>query len=82
MRTLAIAAALTGLAGCGAALASDSATTRIEPRPYYGAVVSVEKGVRVYRPLPSHDRIIINPTAAPVYIGVPVVPPAAAPQRR
>lgn len=33
----------------------------IETRPYYGAVVTVENGVRVWRPLPPHDRIIINP---------------------
>ncbi|RTL62193.1 MAG: hypothetical protein EKK41_25735 [Hyphomicrobiales bacterium] len=76
MRTPAIAAALSILA-CGQALATESATTRIEPRPYYGAVVTIEKGVRVYRPLPAHDRVIINPSNAPVYIGVndyPVVP--------
>jgi hypothetical protein len=36
-------------------------TTRIEPRPYYGAVVTVEQGVRVWRPLPPTDRVIINP---------------------
>jgi hypothetical protein len=53
------------------AMAAESVTTRIETRPYYGAVVTIEKGVRVYRPLPSHDRIIVNPTNAPVYIGVP-----------
>ncbi len=53
------------------ASAAESVTTRIEPRPYYGAVVTIEKGVRVYRPLPQHDRIIINPTNAPIYLGVP-----------
>ena len=37
-------------------------TTRIEPRPFYGATVTIEDGVRVFRPLPPHDRIIIvNP---------------------
>lgn len=36
-------------------------TTRIETRPYYGYVVSVDKGVRVWRALPPHDRVIINP---------------------
>jgi protein-L-isoaspartate O-methyltransferase len=36
-------------------------TTRIETRPYYGATVTVEKGVRVWRALPPHDKIIINP---------------------
>lgn len=57
-------------AGIAPASAADSVTTRIEPRPYYGAVVTVENGVRVYRPLPHHDRIIINPTNAPVYLGI------------
>lgn len=59
------------LASCVSAVASDSVTTRIETRPYYGAVVTVEKGVRVYRPLPRHDRVIINPGHAPVYLGLP-----------
>jgi hypothetical protein len=53
------------LAGVGLALASLPAlaqsTTRIETRQVYGAVVNVEEGVRVFRPLPPHDRIIINP---------------------
>ena len=39
-------------------------TTRIEPRPFYGATVTIEAGVRVFRPLPPHDRIIINPDNA------------------
>jgi hypothetical protein len=39
-------------------------TTRIEPRPFYGATVTVEAGVRVFRPLPPHDRVIIDPTGA------------------
>lgn len=83
MRTLATAAALCVLASCGSTAASE--TTRIEPRPYYGAVVTMEKGVRVYRPLPPHDRVIINPNNTPVYIGVtdaPVVVPPPAPPRR
>lgn len=49
----------------GAALAPEvsagAVTTRIEPRPYYGAVVTIEQGVRVWRPLPPTDRVIINP---------------------
>ena len=53
------------LAGVGLGLASLPAvaqsTTRIETRQVYGAVVNVEEGVRVFRPLPPHDRIIINP---------------------
>ena len=34
-------------------------TTRIEPRPFYGATVTIEAGVRVFRALPPHDRVII-----------------------
>jgi hypothetical protein len=64
MRPLALAFAM--LAGAAAllptpALAGDAVTTRIETRPFYGAVVTLEEGVRVFRPLPRHDRIIINP---------------------
>lgn len=36
-------------------------TTRIETRPYYGAIVTEEAGVRVFRGLPPTERIIINP---------------------
>ena len=66
--------ALAGLAlpfAASQAMAAESVTTRIETRPYYGAVVTIEKGVRVYRPLPHHDRVIINPTNAPIYLGLP-----------
>jgi hypothetical protein len=40
---------------------AEPVTTRIETRPFYGATVTLEEGVRVFRPLPSHDRVIINP---------------------
>jgi len=50
-----------GLAAGGISASAEPYTTRIEPRPYYGATVTVEHGVRVIRPLPPHDRIIINP---------------------
>jgi hypothetical protein len=53
--------ALAALAFAAPAVATEAVTTRIEPRPYYGAVVTIEQGVRVWRPLPPHDRIIINP---------------------
>jgi hypothetical protein len=36
-------------------------TARVETRPVYGATVTLEHGVRVYRPLPPPDRAIINP---------------------
>ncbi len=46
------------------AAAQAQTTTRIETRPFYGATVTLEEGVRVFRPLPSHDRVIINPGGA------------------
>ena len=47
-----------------------SYTTRIEPRAFYGATVTMEEGVRVFRPLPPHDRVIINPgSKTPLYLG-------------
>ena len=47
--------------GAASAGAESSSVTRIESRPFYGAVVTIEEGVRVFRPLPAHKRIIINP---------------------
>ena len=73
MRTLAFGLiAGAGMAfGSLAASAEQSYTTRIEPRPFYGATVTLEAGVRVFRPLPPHDRIIINPgNATPINIDV------------
>jgi hypothetical protein len=68
MRTL--FAALAASIVTSAALA-DAVTTRIETRPYYGAIVTIEQGVRVWRALPPHDRIIINPEGrTPVTVGV------------
>ena len=49
---------------------AESSTIRIEPRPYYGAVVTMEQGVRVWRPLPPTRMMIINPTGAPVHVNV------------
>jgi hypothetical protein len=45
----------------GALPASAQTLTRIETKPFYGAVVTIEEGVRVYRPLPSTSHMIINP---------------------
>lgn len=63
MRRLLLAATVAASAAAPAFAGSEggAVTTRIETRPYYGAVVTVEQGVRVWRPLPPHDRIIINP---------------------
>ena len=40
---------------------STASTIRIEPRPYYGATVTLEQGVRVWRPLPPVKQVIVNP---------------------
>ena len=48
------------------AAAAQSTTTRIEPRPFYGAVVTLEEGVRVIRPLPAESHVIINPNNTPL----------------
>ncbi len=55
------AIALAALSLAGQQAAAESSTIRIEERPYYGAVVTLEAGVRVYRPLPPHSKIVINP---------------------
>lgn len=52
------------------AIASDATTTRIETRPFYGATVTLEAGVRVFRPLPPHSKVVINPGGrTPVSLG-------------
>jgi hypothetical protein len=54
----------------GGALAQEH-TTRIENRPYYGAVVTIENGVRVYRPIPPTTHLIINPDGlTPLNLGL------------
>ena len=45
-------------------------TIRIETRPIYGAVVTREAGVRVFRPLPPTSKMIINPNRTPLQINV------------
>jgi hypothetical protein len=81
-----------------AALSTSSAhseeayTPRIEPRPYYGAIVTIEHGVRVYRPVPATRHMIINPTGAPLTLSAdgnarleqygPVAPTPAVPRDR
>jgi len=60
MRVLGFATAAAALLAASPALAEPT-TTRIETRPFYGATVTLEEGVRVFRPLPRHDRVIINP---------------------
>jgi len=41
-------------------LAEQAHTTRIVTQQYYGAVVTVEHGVRVIRPLPPTEHLIVN----------------------
>jgi len=64
MGLIAMAAALVALSE--AASADNSFTTRIEGRPVYGAVTTVEHGVRVIRPLPPVRQVIINPNRTPL----------------
>lgn len=51
-------------AAAGTAGAEDARTTRIEPNASYGATVTIEEGVRVFRPLPSESHVIVNPHGA------------------
>lgn len=61
-RYLPALAVLAAVAAAGAAHAqSTSSTVRIEPRPYYGASVTLEQNVRVWRPLPPVKQVIVNP---------------------
>jgi hypothetical protein len=49
--------------------ATESYTTRIEPRNVYGATVTIEEGVRVFRPLPTERRVFVNPGGmTPLYL--------------
>jgi hypothetical protein len=58
---IALSLVVAAVALAGTALAQQASTTRIETRPYYGAVVTIEHGVRVYRPVPPTQHLIINP---------------------
>lgn len=59
-RTLA-ASAVALLFTLTAAHAEEPSTTRILPYNAYGATVSIEQGVRVFRPLPADGHVIVNP---------------------
>ena len=63
-------ALLTGVAVAGSAVAGDARTTRIETRGFYGATVSIESGVRVFRPLPRTGHVIINPNQTPLHLSI------------
>ena len=63
----AAAAAVVPLSAANAQVAS---TTRIETQPVYGAVVTYESGVRVFRPIPPTRHMIINPDGrTPLILG-------------
>lgn len=61
IRPLALAASAALAMTATAAGAQDSHTTRIEETNAYGATVTVEEGVRVFRPLPADRHVIVNP---------------------
>lgn len=63
-------ALLTSVAVAGIAVAGDARTTRIETRGFYGATVSIESGVRVFRPLPRTAHVIINPNKTPLHLSI------------
>jgi hypothetical protein len=60
-RFLALATAALALTGATARANDDAHTTRIEESNAYGATVTVEEGVRVFRPLPADRHVIVNP---------------------
>jgi hypothetical protein len=72
MRTLAAASLMAAMLVLSTAAArAEARTVRIEPRPFYGATVTLEEGVRVFRPLPPHERVIINPgSKTPLSLGI------------
>ncbi|HYD15866.1 MAG TPA: hypothetical protein VEA77_05650 [Hyphomicrobium sp.] len=57
----ACAAALLAMSASAQAAEDNARTTRIETQPVNGARVTVENGVRVFRPLPSEQHVIVNP---------------------
>ena len=69
-RVIRVAAAAAILLLPTAAVAYEATTTRIETRAFYGATVTLEAGVRVFRALPPHSKVIINPGGkTPVTLG-------------
>ncbi len=51
------------------AAAAQGYTTRIETRPFYGATVTIEEGVRVIRALAPERQVIINPDGTTLTLG-------------
>lgn len=67
--SLLAAAALSVAASTAPALAEPS-TIRIVPNNVAAATVSLEQGVRVWRPLPPTRQVIVNPSGAPVSLNI------------
>lgn len=53
--------AVSAVLSVGPALAQQSSTIRLETRNWQGARVSIEQGVRVWRPLPPTRLVVVNP---------------------
>jgi hypothetical protein len=68
--SIAVAAGASAMLGLAGVANADRSTVRIETRPFYGAVVTLEEGVRVFRPLPPDRLVIIDPNRTPVSIGL------------
>jgi len=81
---LAALAAATLLVSAASAFAGEAVTTRIEPRSVYGATITVESGVRVWRPLPPEGHVIVNPGRVPLSLNYyePVPGPLVTPYGR
>lgn len=65
-----VTAAFTIVIATAGAQAGNAKTIRIEPRAFYGATVSLEAGVRVFRPLPPTTHMIINPNQTPINLTI------------
>ncbi|MBN9282449.1 MAG: hypothetical protein J0H37_09385 [Hyphomicrobium denitrificans] len=63
MFLIALAPAMLAMTGAASA---DGFTARIVTQPYYGAVTTLEHGVRVIRPLPPERYVIVNPNRTPL----------------
>lgn len=67
---VAVAVTTGAIVALAAPASAESYTTRIEPRAFYGATVTIEEGVRVFRPLPPQRHVIINPNGStPLSLG-------------
>lgn len=70
-RAMLVVAGVTAAAPAFAQWHNKAYTTRIETRPYYGATVTIESGVRVFRGLPPTRHMIINPHGqTPLHLGI------------